>query len=121
DPLSNRLRLESLEKVLCVRAAGLREQDFAAQLREELRELLSVARLVEEVGTQDQIPGRVADQRLWLAPTDVGEAQEDAVALGVPPQQLDRVLCPVGCEHVGPAEGGGECRQPQAAAELDDP
>src|SRR5262249_5725162 len=38
-----------------------------------------------------------------------------------PPQQLDRVLRPVGGKDVGAATRSGERRQPEAAAELQDP
>jgi len=42
------------------------------------------------------------------------------VALGVRAQERDRVLCPVGRENLGAAERGGEGRQAEAGAELED-
>jgi len=53
DPLTDRFGTEPLEELLRIRAARFREQDLAAELREELRELLRVARLVEQVGAED--------------------------------------------------------------------
>src|SRR5438270_198273 len=61
------------------------------------------------------------EQRLRLAPANTGNANEDAVVLGIPPQQLDRFLRPVSREHLAAAERRGERRQPEAATELENP
>ena len=113
--------MEPVEKLLRVRPPRLGEQHLAAKLWEELRELLGIARLVEEVGPEDEIPWGRTEQRLRLAPANTGNANEDAVALGIPPQQLDRFLRPVGREHLAAAERRGERRQPEAATELENP
>ena len=66
-----------------------------------------------------QIPRRRAQQGLGFAPAEARDAQKDAVALRVPPQQFDRVVRPVRREHIGTAARSGERRQPEAAAELE--
>ena len=120
DPLADRLRPEPLEKVLRVRPPRLGEQHLAAEARQKLGELLGVARLVEQVGAEHEIPGRGAQQRLRLAPADSGDTEGEAVAIGVPLQQPDCILGPVGREHLGAAARRRERRQPEPAAELED-
>ena len=83
--------------------------------------MLGVACLIEEIGAEDEIPRRRPQQRLGFAPANAGHPEEDAVALGVPPQQLDRFLGPVRREHLGASHRCSERRQSQAAPELDDP
>ena len=121
DLLADELRAKALEELLRVRTSRLREQDLASQLRQQLRELLGIARFVEEVGAEHEIPGRRAKQRLGLAPADACDAEEDAVALGVPAQQVNRVLRPVGREDLGAGDCCGERRQSETAAELENP
>ena len=75
DPLCDRLGPEPLEELLRVRPPRLGEQHLAAQLREELGELLGVARLVEEVGAEDEVPRRRAQEGLRLAPADAGDTE----------------------------------------------
>ena len=81
--------------------------------------MLRVPCFVEEIRAEDEIPRSRAEQRLRIAPADPRSLNEDPVALGVPPQQLDRVLGPVGREDVGAAQRGGERGQPEPAAELE--
>lgn len=114
------LRAEPVEELLRVRTSRLREQNLAAKLWQQLAELLGVSRLVEEVSAEDEIPRGRAKERLRFAPTNPSHAKEDAVQLRVPPQQLYRVLCPVRCEDLGPAQSCRERRQTQAAPQLDD-
>jgi len=103
-----------------VRPARLREQHVVTEPREKLRELVGVPRLVEEVGAEDEIPRRRAEERLRLAPADACDAQRGVVSVRVPAQELDRVLGPVGREHVGAAERRGKGRQAEPAAQLED-
>jgi hypothetical protein len=120
DALRDRFRLEPLQKVLRVRPARLRQQGRASEPRQELGELLGVARLVEEIGAEDEVPRRRAEERLGLAPADAGDTHRRAVPLGVAAEELDRVLGPVGREHLRAAERDRQRRQAEAAAELDD-
>ena len=53
---------QRLEERLRKRAAGLGEHDLAAELRQQLEELLGVSLLVEEVGAEDEIPRRAAQR-----------------------------------------------------------
>ena len=115
------LGAELLEELLRVGTARLREQDFPAQLRQKLAELLGVARFVEQVGAEDEIPRRGAQQGFRFAPANPGHPEEEAVALGVLPEQLDRVLRPVRREHLGAAKRRRERRQPKPTAELEHP
>ena len=103
DALTYPLGAKPLEELPRVRPAGLGEQHLAAQAGEKLGELVGVASLVEEVRAEDEIPRRVTEQRLRLAPADARDAQGDAVSLRIPSQQLDRILGPVGGEGVGAA------------------
>ena len=102
-----------------MRAAGIREQHLTAEPGEQCEQLVDVAALVEHVRGEHEIPRSALGQRIRLAPANPRDAQEDAVALCVPPQQLDRVVRPVRRKDVGPPERGGERRQPEAAAELE--
>jgi len=119
DPLAEGLRPEPLEEILRVRPSRFGEQHLPAEAGEELGELVGVARLVEQVGAEDEIPGRSAKQRLGLAPADTRDPQEDAVPLRVLPQQLDRVLGPVGGQHLGATERRGQRRESEPAAKLE--
>jgi len=113
------LRAEPVEELLRVRTAGLREQDLATELRQQVAELLGVARLVEQVGAENEIPRRGTQQRFRLAPAHPSHPEEDAVALRVLPQQLDRVLGPVGGQHLGATERRGQRRESEPAAKLE--
>lgn len=113
--------MEAVEELARAGPARLGEQHFAAEPRQEFRELLAVARLVEQIGAEDEIPGSGAKERLGLAPAHPRRAQEDAVALRVPPQELDRVLRPVGGEHRRAAARCRERGQGEPAAELEHP
>ena len=68
--------MESLEELLRVRPARLGEQHLAAEAAAGARELVGVALLVEEVGAEDEIPRRGAQQRLRLAPANARDAKE---------------------------------------------
>ena len=103
-----------------MRSPRFRKQNLAAQLRQEVRELLGIARLVEQVGAEDDVPRSRPEHRLRLAPTDSGHTHEDLVALGVQPDQLDRVLRPIRGEHLCAAQRRRERRQSQPASELED-
>ena len=120
DPLGDRLGAEAGEELLRVGPAGLREQDVAAEPGQELRELVGVPGLVQQVGAEHEIPRRGAKERLGLAPADARDTYGGAVPLGVAAQELDRVLRPVGREHLRTAQRRGERGQAEAAAELHD-
>ena len=90
-------------------------------MRKKLGELLGVARLVEQVGAEDEIPRCGAQERLGLAPANACQMEKESVTVGVPPQQVDRVVRPVGRQDVGATECSGEGGQPEPAAELENP
>ena len=102
-----------------MRTAGFREEHLAGERREQGVELLGVAILVEEVGTEDEIPGRGSEQRFRLVPADARRAQGDAVALGVSPEQLDRLVRPVRGHHPRTATRRCERREAEPAAKLE--
>ena len=108
-----------MEEVLCVRPAWLREERLTAEPREQRGELVGVPFLVQEVGAEDEIPRRGTEQRFGLAPPDARNAERRTVPFGVATQEIDRVLRPVCCEHVGAAQRRGERRQAEPAAELE--
>ena len=111
--------MEPPEEVLRVRAPRLGEKKLAAELREELGELVGVARFVEEIGAEDEVPWGAAEQGGGLSPAGARNSERSAVAFGVDAQQLDRVLRPVRRESVGPAQRRRERRKAEPAAELD--
>jgi hypothetical protein len=74
DPLAHELRVEPLEELLRVRTTRLREEHLSRQPRQERRELLGVALLVEEIRAEHDVPRRSPKQRLRLAPADARQA-----------------------------------------------
>ena len=115
------LGVELLEELRRVGTARLCKQDFSTQPGKQLGELIRVARLVQQVGAEDEIPRRGTQQRFRFAPAHAGDAEEEAVALGILPEQSDRVLRPVRREHLGTTKRRRERRQPEATAELEHP
>ncbi|HZO49415.1 MAG TPA: hypothetical protein VFB26_04645 [Gaiellaceae bacterium] len=104
-------------------SAGVGDEHGAAVLqhaRHERGELRAVALLVEHVRRDDEREAAAAE-RPGVVPAQRRRLQPHAVARGVLAQELERVLGPVGREHPRPAHRRGERRQPQPAAELEQP
>ena len=88
------------------------------QARQQRQQRRDVALLVEHVGGEHQRPRR-AERLRRRVPAERPRLQRDAVALGVARRHRDGVRRPVGRQHAPAGDGGGDRRQPEAAAELD--
>ena len=73
----------------------------------------------ERFASEACIVGVVKSHRTLYAEGDALRAQRDPVAGGVGTQERDRVLGPVGREHLGAAERGCEGGKPEPRAELE--
>ena len=99
----------------------LAQEDVGAEPREELEQLIGIAPLVEQIRAEHERPRRLPDERLRVVPAHTFGTKSDPVSSGVQPQQLDRIVRPVRREHIGAGERGGEGRQPEPGAELENP
>ena len=108
-----------LEERLCERSARIGDEDLSAELRQELEQLPRVPFLVEKIRSEDELPRRLPQQRLWRVPAHALHAKSDAVPFRVGAQERDRVICPIGGEHLCAAQRGRERRKPEAGAELE--
>ena len=109
-----------LEEPRGVRPCGVGEQDLGTERRQQLEQTLGVSPLVEDVGGEHDVPGRLAEERRRVVPVDDLDAQLEGVSGSVLADEPDRVGRPVGREDVGPDDRRRERGQAEAAAELDD-
>ena len=107
-----------LEERLRERSSWIGDENLSAELGKEPEELLRVPLLVEEIGSEHDLPGRLAQQRVRCVPANALHAKPDAVPFRVRAQESDGVIGPIGGEHLRPAERRRERRQPEPGTEL---
>jgi hypothetical protein len=120
DPVGDRLDAPVLEEALRERTPRIGEHDLAAEPREQLEKLGGVPRLVEQVGTEDEVERRLRKKHARLVPAHALDTQDDVISIGVRAEQCNRIVGPVGGEDVGAEERRSERGQSEARAELDD-
>jgi hypothetical protein len=106
-------------RAITARPPRLREEDLASEARQEREQDIGVPLLVEEIGTEHDVPRRSAEQRAGLVPAHALDAKLDAIARGVVAQECDRVVGPVGCESRRSPDCSRERGQSEAGAELE--
>ncbi len=92
------------------------------QARKQREQRFAVARLVEDVGREDEVQRARARAAAPARSSCRRASRSDrVVALRVGLRHRDRLRRPVGGEHAAAGERGGDARQPEAAAELERP